>query len=135
MLSSWCCNKLMNTCSSLCFVCTHDGDDKSLPQIVWFIKLSFRCFECNGLHTVRNDIGIMTFSILLGDFVFPTFEDVSKSCLPNDLAFRLRSIHVCCANGAMIKLGHVINDVLLYHAHTLMCVGTNEWIATHNFMA
>ena len=40
----------------------------------------------------------------------------------------------------MINLGHVINDLLLYHAHTcfawsLLCVGTNEWIATHNFMA
>ena len=28
--------KSMKTCSSLCFVCTHDGDDKSLSLLVWF---------------------------------------------------------------------------------------------------
>ena len=127
--------KSMNTCSSLCFTCTHYGDDKSLPQFVWFTNFSFRCFEYNGLHMVHNEIRILAFSTFLGDFVFPTFEDVSKICFPNDLALELHSIHVCCANGVMNKFGHVVNDVLLYHAHTyfawsLVRIGFNSGMVT-----
>ena len=32
---------LLKTCSFLYFVGTHDGDDKSLPQILWFTNFSF----------------------------------------------------------------------------------------------
>ena len=41
--------KSMRTCSSLCFVCTHFGDDKSLSHLVWFTNLSFRCSQCNEI--------------------------------------------------------------------------------------
>ena len=127
--------KLMNTCSSLCFVCTHDGDDKSLSHLVWFTNLSFRRFQCNEHHMVQNEIAFLAFSNFLGDFVFPNFEDVWTSCLHIDLAFVFHSIYLCCANGVMNKFGHVINDVLLYHAHTyfawsLVRIGINSGMVT-----
>ena len=68
---------------------------------------------------VHNEMGIFAFSTFLGDFVFPHLEDVRPSCLHNDLAFVFHSIYLCCANGVMIKIGHVTDDVLHYHAHTL----------------
>ena len=46
-------------------------------------------------------------------------EDVSMTCLHIYLAYALPSIYLCCANGVMIKIGHVTDDVLHYHAHTL----------------
>ena len=39
-------------------------------------------------------------------------------CLHIDLAYALYFPYLCCANGAMKKNGYVMNDVLLYHAHT-----------------
>ena len=47
---------------------------------------------------------------------------------------------MCCANGVMIKIGHVMDDVVHNHAHTLftwslMRVGINDCITFHNSMA
>jgi hypothetical protein len=43
-------------------------------------------------------------------------------------------IYLCCANCVVNKNGHVINDVLLYHAHTyfawsLLCEGTRGFLS------
>ena len=68
---------------------------------------------------VHIEIAIIALSNFLGDLVFSHLEDVRMSCLHIDLEFALLSISLCCANGAMIKIGHVTDDVLHYHAHTL----------------
>ena len=62
------------------------------------------------------------------------------SCLHIDLAFALPPIYLCCANGVMIKIGHVMDDVLHYHAHTLfawslMRVGKNGNMVTSDSSA
>ena len=76
-------------------------------------NFSFWCFACNSAHMFQNEIVPIALSNVLGDFVFPHFEDVSLSCLHIDLAFALPSIYLCCANRVMNKIGHVLNDVLL----------------------
>src|SRR5664279_61982 len=90
---------------------------------------------------VRNEIALVGFSPFLGDFVFPHFEDVSMNCLHIDLAYALYSLYLCCANGVMKKNGHVIDDMILYHAHTwfawsLVCkyylwMRWHEWLQPH----
>ena len=82
----------------------------------------------------------ITLSNFIGDFVFSHLENVSMSYSHIDLAYALPSISLCCANGVMIKIGHVTDDVLHYRAHTLFAwylvrVGMNEWITFHNSMA
>jgi hypothetical protein len=44
-------------------------------------------------------------------------------------------LYLCCSNGVVNMNGHVINDMLLYHAHTyfawsLFCEGKNEYSST-----
>jgi hypothetical protein len=68
-----------------------------------------------------------------GVFELPHLEDVQIDFLHIDLAYALFLIYLCCANCVVNKNGHVINDVLLYHAHTyfawsLLCEGTNEFL-------
>ena len=62
---------------------------------------------------------IMVFS-QFGVFVFPHLEDVQTEFLHIDLAYALCLIYLCCANGVVNMNGHVMNDVLLYHAHTFL---------------
>ena len=79
---------------------------------------SFPCFVCNGIHMVSNEIASIAFSTFLGVFVFPHFNDVQMTLLHLDLAYALLFIYLCCANGAMNKIGHVSHDVFHFHAHT-----------------
>ena len=64
-----------------------------------------------------------------GVFVFPHLEDVQMEFFHIDLAYALPLIYLCCANGVVNKEGHVIDDVLRYHAQkyfawSLLCEGT-----------
>ena len=104
-------------------------------------NFSFPCFACNGNHMDQNEIAIIAFSNFRGDFVFSHFGDVDMNCLHIDLGYAIYFPYLCCANGAMNKNGHVMNDVLLYHAHTsfvwsLVCrfylwMRRHEWLQTH----
>ena len=56
------------------------------------------------------------------------------NCLHINLAYALFFIYFCYANGVVNKNGHVIYDVLLYHAQTncvwsLLCEGTNGGVS------
>ena len=51
-----------------------------------------------------------------GVLVFPRLEDVQMEFAYIDLAFAYTWIYLCCANGVVNKEGHVIDDVLRYHA-------------------
>jgi hypothetical protein len=53
-----------------------------------------------------------------GVFVFLHLEDVQMKLLHIDLAHSLCLIYLCRANGVVNKNGHVIDDVLLFHAQT-----------------
>ena len=53
----------------------------------------------------------------LGIFVFPHLEDVHMEFLHIDLAHALFLINLCYANGVVNMNGHVVDDMLLYHAH------------------
>jgi glycine cleavage system aminomethyltransferase T len=63
-----------------------------------------------------------------------------------DLGYALYLIYLCCANGVVNKNGHVMDDMLLYHAQknfawSLVSEGTNaylrmslhEWLKTPHF--
>ena len=69
----------------------------------------------------------MVVSNFLGVFVFSHLEDVWMSSLHIDLAFEMLSIYLSCDNGVMIKIGHVMDDVLHYHAHTLFAGAGYFW--------
>ena len=102
--------------------------------------LPFPRFASNSLHTCPLFWFVCKYVDGFDDLVFSHREDVSRKYLHTEITFAWPPMLVCLANGAMINLGHVINDLLLYHAHTcfawsLLCVGINEWITTHNFMA
>ena len=71
---------------------------------------------------VPKEIATIAFSNLHGVFVFSHLEDVETTCLHIDLAFALSLIYLCCANGVVNKNGHVMDDVLLYHAHIFCLV-------------
>ena len=82
----------------------------------------------------QNEMDTLVFSKFHGVFVFPHLEDVQTNCLHIDLAYALFLIYLCCANGVVNKNGHVIHDVLLYHAQkyvawSLLCEGTNEYVS------
>ena len=131
--------KMLKTCSFLCFVCTHyDYIVEMFPSV--FLPMSpfiatriltnypFQCFVCN-------------LSNFLGDFVFSQFGDVPMIGLHIDHAYELYYLYLCCANGVMNKNGHVMNDMVLYHAHTffawsLLCryylwMRWHEWLQLH----
>ena len=140
--------KMSKTYSFIYFDCTHD-DILDILHLVFMpnspfvaprmlTKLSFQCFACNNDHMVPNEIALIDFSNFLGNFVFPHFEDVSLNCLHFDLALASFVIYLCCANGVMNKLGHVIDDMLLYLAHTwfawsLMC-RSYLWMSLHELL-
>ena len=97
-------------------------------------NFSFPCFECNEQHMFQNEMDTMVFSQFHGVFVFPHLEDVQTKFLHIDLAYALYLIYLCYANGVVNKNGHVIHDVLLYHAQTkfawsLLCEGTSEGVS------
>ena len=71
----------------------------------------------------HNELVPIDLSHFLGVFVFPHLEDVENKCLHIDLAYALQLIYLCCANGVVNKEGHVIDDVLRYHAHTHILLG------------
>ena len=112
---------ISNTCSFLWVVCTHvDNLDIShrvfLPTSPFIASriltnFSFQCLVCNVDHMGQ---------ILLGILVFPHLEDIPRNCLHIDRAYALTFIYLCCANGVMNMSGHVIDDMILYLAHTLL---------------
>ena len=66
--------------------------------------------------------------------MFPHLEDVQMNCLHIDLAYALYLLYLCYANGVVNNNGHVIHDVLLYHAQTnfarsMLCEGTNGGVS------
>ena len=114
----------------MCVSPTFSSDcNKDMEQIF------FRCCACDSAHKFQNEIAPIALSNFLGYFVFSHLEDVSMSCLHFDLAFAMFSIYLCCANGVILKIGHVMDDVLNYHAHTLFAwslihVGNNGDMVT-----
>jgi hypothetical protein len=97
-------------------------------------NFSFRCFDWNNTHMLPHKMETIVFSHFLGIFEFPHLEDVENHFLHIDLAYALFLIYLCCANCVVNKNGHVINDVLLYHAHTyfawsLLCEGTRGFLS------
>ena len=75
-------------------------------------------FVCNDIHEVSNEIASIAFSTFNGVFVFPHFDDVQMTLLHFDLAHAILFIYLCCANGALKNIGHVIHNVLHFLAHT-----------------
>jgi hypothetical protein len=64
--------------------------------------------------------------------VFPHLEDVQTICLHIDLAYAFPLLYLCCANCVVNKNGHILGDVLPYHAQTsfawsLLCEGTRGY--------
>jgi hypothetical protein len=122
----------LNTCSFLWFAIKYGFDVDTILDILHLVFLpnshfvaarmltnfSFRCFVYNNDHMVHNEIAPLDFSNFLGNFVFPHFEDVPMFCLHIDHAYALLLIYLCCANRVMERNGHVIHDMLLYHAQT-----------------
>jgi len=126
-----------NNFSCLWFVCNHDGVfglpyDKHVSSIFHMDDLcvatnmmntcSFQWFVCN-----HNDILCMS-----------CHEFISRSCLHIDLAYAINFTYLCCANGVMNMNGHVIDDMLLYLAHTwfawsLMC-RSYLWMSLHELL-
>jgi hypothetical protein len=81
----------------------------------------------------------IVFSNFDGVFVFPHLEDVQKNGSHIDLAYAFSLIYLCCANCVVNNNGHVMDDVLPYHAHTyfawyLLCEGTNFHLPLHMMM-
>ena len=146
--------KMLKTFSFICFSCTHDNilDITHLvflpnsPQIASkkLTTCSSKCFVCNGIHVVSNEIAFIAFSTFLGVFEFPHFDDVPTTLLHLDLAYALLFIYLCCANGAMNKIGHVLHDVFHFHAHTKFAwslvyryynrMNWHEWLPPQNAM-
>nr|XP_051183872.1 uncharacterized protein LOC127297585 [Lolium perenne] len=135
------------------FVCTHVDDTlDTLPYVFlpnspliasrMLNNFSFRCLECNNAHEFLHEMDIIVIS-QFGVFVFSHLEDVHTEFLHIDLAYAFLLIYLCCANGVVNMNGHVIHDMLLYHARTyfawsLLCEGTsdlwmsvNEWVQPH----
>jgi hypothetical protein len=138
---------MMKTCSFLWFVCTHIDDDFDILPYVFLpnspiiasrmlTTYSFQSLESNNMHIFQHEMDIMVFSNFDGVFVFPHLEDVETIFLHIDIAYAFCLLYLCCANCVVIKNGHVLNDMLQYHAHTyfawsLLCVGTygyNWWM-------
>jgi hypothetical protein len=107
-------------------------------------NFSFRCVDCNNAHMLPHEMDMSVFSHFLGVFEFPHLEDVPTNCMHIDLAYALYLIYLCCANGVVNKNGHVMDDMLLYHAQkyfawSLVYEGTNaylrmslhEWLKPH----
>ena len=134
--------KMLKTCSFVCFVCTHDEYIVGILHCVFlpmspltapriFTNSHFQFFVCN-------------LSNLLGDFVFSHFGDVPTNCLHIDLAYELYCLYLCCANGAMNKIGHVSHDMIHFQAHTKFAwslayryynwKGWHEWLLPQNAM-
>ena len=145
---------MMKNCSFLWFVCTHVDDDFDILPYVFLPKsphiasrmlttCSFQSLECNNMHIFQHEMDTMVFSNFVGVFVFPHLEDVETICVNIDLAYAFRLLYLCCANCVVNKNGHVLDDMLPYHAHTyfawsLLCEGTsdlwmsvNEWVQQH----
>jgi hypothetical protein len=135
------------------FVCTHVDDIlDTLPYVLlpnsplvasrMLNNFSFRCLESNNENEFLHEMDTMVVS-QFGVFVFPHLEDVHMEFLHIDLAHALFLINLCCANGVVNMNGHVVDDMLLYHAHiyfawSLLCEGTsdlwmsvNEWVQPH----
>ena len=136
---------ILKTCSFRWFVCTNDDVLVISPHVFlpnspliasrMMNNLSIQCFECNNERMFRHEMDTIVFSYFHGVFVFPHLEDAQPNCLHIDLAYALLLIYLCCANGVVNKNGHVIDDVLLYHAHTyfawsLLCEGTYAYSST-----
>ena len=131
---------MLNTCSFSCIMCTHVDDildmfpfvcllDPPLVASSMLTNCSLHCLDCNNEHDFINEKDIMVYSHF-GVLVFPHLEDVHMEFSYIDLAYALHYIYLSCANGVVNKEGHVIDDVLRYHAHTyfawsLLCEGTN----------
>jgi hypothetical protein len=99
------------------------------PLVAPYMLNDFLCLECNKNLEFTNEKDIMVYSHF-GVLVFPHLEDVHMEFSYIDHAFAYPSLYLCCANGVVNKQGHVIDDVLRYHAHTyfawsLLCEGTN----------
>jgi hypothetical protein len=140
----------MNNCSFLWFVRTHIDDDFDILPYVFLqnspliasrmlTTFSFQSLECNNVQVFQHEMDIVDFSTLDGVFVFPHLEDVHIFCLHIDLAYAFRLLYWRCANCVVNKNGHVLDDMLPYHAHTyfawsLWCVGTHGyswWMRSH----
>jgi hypothetical protein len=120
---------MMKTCSLLWFVCTHVDDDFDILPYVFLsnsplitsrmlITCSFQSLERNNMHIFQHEMDTMVFSNFDGVFVFPYLEDVQPICLHIDLAYAFPLLYLCCANYVVNKNGHVLHDMLPYHAHT-----------------
>jgi hypothetical protein len=74
------------------------------------------------MHIFQHEMDTMVFSNFDGVFVFPHLEDVQTICLHIDLAYVFSLLYLCCANCVVNKNGHVLDDMLPYHAHILFLV-------------
>src|SRR4051812_3395546 len=95
---------------------------------------SFKCLVCNNPHEFTNEKDTMVYSNF-GVLVFPHLEDVQLDFSYIDLACAYIWIYLCCANSVVSNQGHIIVDVLQYHAKkgfawSLLSVDTNEQTST-----
>jgi hypothetical protein len=142
----------MKPCSFPLFVCTHVEDDFNILPYVFLpntpliasrilTTFYFRCLECNNVHVFQHEMDTIVFSHFDGVFVFPHSEDVQTIFLHKDLGYAFSLLYLCCANCVVNKNGHVLDDVLPYHAQTyfawsLLCEGTHRyywWICSREW--
>lgn len=100
-----------------------------------FSKFSCYCIKyVDNYLFMRLCLRLLTFS---WRFHVPTFWGRSNALLAHWPCICITFyIYLCCPNGVMKKSGHVMDDMLLYHAHTwfawsLFRIGTNVYLSTY----
>ena len=119
---------MLKTCSFMCFVCHHDAildilhcvflPNSPLVASRLMTNCPFQCLVCNNDHTVQNEIPRWHPHIFMEFWCFQILKMFHWIACSLTLHLHYLFIFLCCANGAMIKNGHVIIDMILFLAHT-----------------